>query len=358
MTRRSSTLLGILIALSTPGFMSAQQDETRTWEERLRAIDQVLPSWMDEAGIPGLAIAAVTAESMWVRGYGVRDVGATEAVDAATIFEAASLSKPVFAQLVLHELSAGRIDLDEPLSRYWDYEDLADDPRRAAITASIVLSHRTGLPNWRRDRPLAIEFDPGSRFQYSGEGYVYLERVLAHLRGTPLEQRAREIVFEPMGMEDSSFHFELGTPNSAVPHHSEGHALGKRPAAPPGNPAASLHTTAADYGSFVQQTLVEAQGRSGRHRLQSQRLTEVTDGVAWGLGWGLEYPEGRDEPALWHWGDNGPFKAFVYIDPAQGAGFVLFANSTNGLALTRRILQQLFPGDHPVLGWLSYEQLD
>ena len=275
-----------------------------------------------------------------------------------TVLESASLSKPVFARMVMSEVREGRLDLDRPLSAYWKYDDLADDPRGDGITARIVLSHRSGLPNWRRDRPLLIQFEPGTRFQYSGEGYVYLERVITHLRGTELEGRAQESVFGPLGMERSSFVFTGDGSGYALPHHSEGYALDKRPAPPPGNPAASLHTTASDYARFLRRTLTDAARDPSTLQLQSEHLTDVEEGVGWGLGWGLEYPDGKNDPALWHWGDNGPFKAFVYLDPVEGCGFVFFANSTNGLALTRRILEHLFPGDHPLLSWLRYDQLD
>ena len=81
----------------------------------------------------------------------------------------------------------------------------------------------------------------------------------------------------------------------------------------------------------------------------------VATGVSWSLGWALEDgPQGR---ALWHYGDNGPFKAFVYIVPDAGQGVVFFANSTQGLSLTSRILGRLFPGEHPLFDWLDYEQI-
>ncbi|MBT8479329.1 MAG: beta-lactamase family protein [Gemmatimonadetes bacterium] len=325
---------------------------------RLSSLDRDLPAWMAEAAVPGLAIAVVSADTIWTQGYGVLAAGEGNPVTAESLFEAASLSKPVFARMALMEVERGRLRLDTPIAEYWEYPDLRDVRWRDRITARMVLSHRSGLPNWRRDQPLDIQFEPGDRFQYSGEGYVYLERAIAHLRGEGLEERAREMVMAPAGMLRSTFVFDGTASNHAIPHDEEGQPQEKRPAPLPGNPASSLHTTAADYGRFIQGLLLEMRADTSIMARMTGQRTPVADGVAWGLGWGLEYPGERIRPALWHWGDNGPFKAFVYVDPVEDLGFVFFANAMNGLALTRRILERLLPGPHPLLGWLRYDQLN
>lgn len=348
-----------LVFLPSRADLSAQVDlRSAQWVSRLDALARAIPSWMTEAGIPGLSIAVVTSGEAWHHDFGLISAEREEKIGPETLFEAASLSKPVFAHIVLDEVTDGLLGLDVPLTEYWDYPDLRSDPQRGGITARIVLSHRTGLPNWRRDQPLRIQFEPGTQFQYSGEGYVYLQRVVAALTGTELERYAQEKLLLPMGLDRSGFTFVGVEPDHALPHHSRGYPLDKRPAESPGNAAASLHTTAHEYGEFVGATLRLAKSAPDRFDQVTQHLTDVADGVGWGLGWGLEYPDDRDSPALWHWGDNGPFKAFVYADPVNDVGFVFFANSTNGLAITGRILEHIVPGDHPLLDWLDYEQLN
>lgn len=326
--------------------------------EALVSLDGDLPGWMDEAVVPGLALAVVTSDSLWTRAYGVTDANEGHPVVGTTLFEAASLSKPVFARMAMMEVGRGTIDLDAPLAEYWAYPDLQDDEWADAITARMVMTHRSGLPNWRRDQPLSIEFAPGDRFQYSGEGYVYLDRALAVMSGQSLEERAQRMVLAPLGMERSSFTFRLDATDYAIPHDGQGRPLEKRSAPPPGNPAASLHTTATDYGRFIRQLLREIRSNPSVLAALTDGSTPVAEGVEWGLGWGVEYRGDRGAPALWHWGDNGPFKAFVYVDPLADRGFVFFANSHNGLALTQRLLERLFPGHHPLLRWLRYDQLD
>ena len=108
-------------------------------------------------------------------------------MDDRTIFEGASLSKPLFAYMVMFLVEDEKLDLDKPLHEYLDYHyhgiDKEDD-RYKEITARMVLSHTTGFPNWRPDYDLIIHFDPGTDFRYSGEGYIFLERVIQSILNT------------------------------------------------------------------------------------------------------------------------------------------------------------------------------
>ena len=125
-------------------------------------------------------------------------------LDTATIFEAASLSKPVFAYLVLRLADRGEFDLDRPLLEMLEYPRVAHDERSKRITARMVLSHGTGLPNWGGER-LTLQFDPGTAYGYSGEGFVFLQKAIERVTGRSLEALARREVFQPLGMTRSSF---------------------------------------------------------------------------------------------------------------------------------------------------------
>ena len=108
-------------------------------------------------------------KTVWLYGFGVKDKETQAPVQTDTIFEAASLSKPVFTYGVLKLVDQGKLDLDAPLSSYLP-KPYVPDERVSKITARLVLSHRTGFPNWRGDDGLPIYFSPGERFSYSGEG--------------------------------------------------------------------------------------------------------------------------------------------------------------------------------------------
>jgi CubicO group peptidase (beta-lactamase class C family) len=169
-------------------------------------LEKHVPQLMKDGEVPGLAIALVrNGDVFWHRGFGVKNSKTKEAVDDTTVFEAASLSKPVFAYAVLKLVDSGKIDLDRPLNQYLPGNyDVGDDPRLSQITARHVLSHTTGFPNWRSGKTLTIHFKPGERFSYSGEGFVYLSKVIEHVTLEQFDDFMKRTVFQPLGMTSSS----------------------------------------------------------------------------------------------------------------------------------------------------------
>ncbi len=326
-----------------------------------------IPALLEEAGVPGLQIAVLDdGRITWTAEYGLKDTGSGAPVDAGTVFQAASLSKPVLAYLALRMAERGALDLDASLYDLLPYERFADVERARLLTPRRVLSHQTGLPNWGGD-PLAFEFDPGTRFGYSGEGYVYLQRVIEAQTGSTLERLARREVFEPLGMTDSRFTWEEGeTPALATGHDAVGG--GTDPRRPEANAASSLHTTARDYARFLVAWL-DGEGLGPDNARQAfepvvrmhgdergaEDSTAARGKVGWGLGWGTQ--DHRGEHVVWHWGDNGVFRAFVALRPADGAGVVYLANSVNGLAIAQQLVEPVVGDMTPSIGWLDYRQV-
>lgn len=113
----------------------------------------------------------------------MKNSASKELVDNDTVFEAASTSKPVFAYAVMKLVEKGVIDLDTPLTHYTSERFLKGDPRLDLVTARHVLSHTSGFPNWRSAEGLRLDFTPGEKWSYSGEGYSYLQSVVTHLTG-------------------------------------------------------------------------------------------------------------------------------------------------------------------------------
>ncbi|MEQ9104502.1 MAG: serine hydrolase [Rhodothermales bacterium] len=322
------------------------------------AIADQLNELADRARIPGMSLAYMeNGEVAWTHVVGVRSAVTAPKVTPETVFEAASLSKPVVAWVV-HRLAAdGAFDLDRPLAEYLAYDRSGTDPRLFDITARTVLRHASGFPNWRpAGGDLAILTDPGLQFSYSGEGFVFLQQAVEKATSSNLHALAQQLVFRPLGMTSSSFVWrDTYTPVLAVGHDREGVALNKfTPEV--ANAAFSLHTTAADYARFM---IALATGEG----LPEDAVTALTqpsisaeDGIYWSEGVGLEpTPAGQ---ALWHWGDNAGYKAFAWVAPGATSGFVLFTNSDNGMLILEEVYDLLIDGPGTAVAWLNYESVD
>jgi CubicO group peptidase (beta-lactamase class C family) len=331
----------------------------------VRALEQTVPELMRKNSVPGLSLALIrNGKIYWVKSFGVKDGDVP--VTNETIFEAASLSKVVFAYAVLKLVDQGKIDLDAPLQRYLNGPYIEGDPRIDKITARMVLSHRTGFPNWRPKEGLAIHFEPGDHFSYSGEGFVFLAKAVERITGQNVNEFMRQTVFTPLGMSSSSYVWrEDYDARTAIGHDKDGGAQEKwKPKE--ANPASSLQTTALDYARFMTALL---DGKGLRPETLKQMETPQTavqqkctvncfaagplsKSVFWGLGVGLE--KTSIGPAFWHWGDNGAFKAYMVGFPRRKSGLVMFTNSENGLGIADAVVKAAFGADQPSLQWLRH----
>jgi len=336
-------------------------------------LGQTIPHLMTEADIPGLSIAVIRDSKMiWTRAFGVTNSQIKSPVNDNTVFEAASLTKPVFAYAVLKLVDDGKLDLDTPLVKYLPGRyDVGDDPRLDQITARHVLSHTTGFPNWRPrgDKTLKMYFTPGDRFSYSGEGFVYLSKVVEQITGESQEAFIKRTVFDPLNMKSSNLVWRSDYESLKTFTHDWVGGVSGRGKPDKSNAAASLQTTANDYAKFLIAMLKGTGLKPATARLMLTPQSSVTlagafslnapdakrsPTVSWGLGWGLE--KTKDGMAFWHWGDNGDTKAFVLADPKQKAGLVMFANSANGLSIINELVGSVMGNDHPSLAWLNLER--
>ena len=369
-----------------------------------------LPFLMEVAEVPGLAMSVVRDNRIvWKYRAGITDTKTRNPVSATTLWPAASLGKPVLALAVLRLVDEKRIDLDTPLRTYLPGYT-PDDPKANRITARHVLSHSSGLPNWRGDdsEPLVPQFEPGARFRYSGEGFFYLERVVEHITGSPFEQFMEQSVFAPLDMTSSTYSWRADMPSRVVAGHNRDQsytifwqslgdqlldeakrqnralasftiediraALGKQTPPPRTlpqflipNAAASLVTTPEDYGNFLIALLGAEQSpkvglRRGTFEAMLTPQSRINSALSWGLGWGLELPSLTADPShaatdsatryMWHWGDNGSWKNFVLAHPATRSAIVVFTNGSRGLHVAERIVTAATGIDHAAFLWL------
>jgi len=214
---------------------------------------------MDSPEIPGLSIAVINdAEMVYHRTFGVKNIETGAAVNSSTIFEAASLSKPLSSYFVMKQIEKGVIGLDDPLYRYMAHPAIRDnDKRYELITPRMVLSHTTGFPNWSVDKPIEMKFTPGTGFSYSGEAHQYLTALLAVAQHTNWQEGLDSIfqqdVAKPLGMKRSFYvRNDYTTRHKATGYFKDGRvkdfwldgsiSFGG---------AHTLHTEAVDYARFL-----------------------------------------------------------------------------------------------------------
>lgn len=335
--------------------------------ELIADLSQTMTRLQAEAFVPGAAIALVEhSELVWIGWFGQANARTRARVTAETVFEAASLSKPVFAYAVLRLADRGLIDLDAPLTTYLQRRYVEGDDRLDRITARHVLSNTSGFPNWRpRHAPLEIFFTPGERFSYSGEGYAYLQEAVENITGQPLDAAMAELVFTPLGMTSSSFIWRSIFERRKATGHDEIGQANVRREPPSADAASSLHTTASDYARFMS-ALLQREGLT-EARFEDMWSPQVTldetcmictrqpmqvpsATLSWGLGWGLETT--ATDTTIWHWGDNTDMQAFVVAMPAARRALVIFTNGENGLSLVPPLVERMAGRRSPALDWL------
>jgi CubicO group peptidase (beta-lactamase class C family) len=338
--------------------------------EAIKRLQKDIPRLLEKSNVPGLSIALIrNGKMVWTQGFGIADTRNKKPVNNNTVFEAASLSKPVFAYAILKLADEGKLDLDKPLNQYLGNNyDVLNDDRINLITARHVLSHSAGFPNWRNGKDLPINFQPGSKFSYSGEGMVYLSRVAEKITGLRFEDFMQQYALQPLGMTSSSYIWRNRYDTlKAFRHDILGSWAGRNqpedgkedPSRDHGNAAASLSTTASDYSKFIIAILNGDGLKKATWQQMMQPQSRVNDKyppVAWGLGIGLEtMPTGE---YLWHWGDNGDAKAYISALLPDKSAVVYFADGNNGLSFTKEILDDAIGGDHPALSHLKYDHFD
>jgi CubicO group peptidase (beta-lactamase class C family) len=327
---------------------------------------------MKKENIPGLSIVIIeNAEIASHDEYGLKNSEAVDPIDDITIFEVASLSKPVFAYGILQMVEDGLLNLDKPLVEYLPYPDVENDKRLKFITARMVLSHTTGFPNWRAEgESLKIYFQPGEKFSYSGEGFVYLQKVAEKLLELSMEDYLKKSVFQPLGMAHSSFVWQKEYEKLMASGHNAAGIPIKRPRSPTGNAAFTLNTTALDYAKFI---IAIMKGTGLKPETMHQMMTpqirveegcvncvhkhpgKLSDSISWGLGWGLQRSVQGD--SFWHWGDNNGFKSYVVGFRKEKKGIIIFTNSSNGLGLSiiPQIIHKIWGSWQPAFDWIDTE---
>jgi CubicO group peptidase (beta-lactamase class C family) len=378
--------LAALLAIAAITAFAATQSSNVSNVKRLdgstissQEIDATATRLIDAAKVPGAGIAILNGQRIvYLKAYGVRDKEKGLPLTPDSVMTAASLTKPAFAYLVMQLVQEGVLSLDkpvyqylpQPLPEYSDYKDLAGDERYKKITARMLLAHASGFPNWRwanNDKKLNINFEPGLRFAYGGEGIELLQLVVETVTNRSLTGLMRDRIFAPFGMARTSMIWEPRFESDfANAYDEQERSLGpqrrKHPSA-----AGSMQTTLADYSRFLQAVMhgdgLRKETRDlilapqiqilSKHEFPSLS-SETTDEnksirLSYGLGWGLYWtPYGE---AFFKEGHDDGLRHYAVCFDKPGIGFLIMTNSENGEGIYKELLETLLKNTYTPIEW-------
>lgn len=322
-------------------------------------LNTTIENILDDANIPALTITILDDGNIVYSNYfGVKDTKSNKPIDNNTIFEAASLTKPITAYCAIRLVAEGKLDLDTPLFKYLEYEPIKYDERYKLITGRMVLCHTSGFPNWRRfnkDGKLDIKFTPGEKYSYSGEGFVYLQKVLEKLHNKPIDSIVNEMVLQPLNMTNSYMMF------SESLNHTIGHDIDENPKDKwiPEKPSGTgtLHTTAKDYSKFLNELIKpKFLDKSIINQMMIPQVQISQDDSTLSFGLGVALQTINSDTLFWHWGSNPGFRSFFIVSRNLNKGFIYFTNSDMGLSIVDRMIEMILSDTTILSGWKKYPQ--
>ena len=319
--------------------------------------------------VPGLSIAVINDGQLeWARGYGVMRAGEFTAVKPETLFQAASISKPVAALGALTLVQSGELSLDRDVNeqlKSWKVPAAAVAGGEK-VTLRRLLSHTAGItvhgfPGYAADRPrptlvqvlngtgastaaIRLELKPGTKWRYSDGGYAVLQQLMCDVSGRDFPALMQDRVLGPAGMRASTY--EQPLPAARVAEAAAGHDAEAKPV--PGNAhvypemaAAGLWTTPSDLARFALAVQHSLEGREGliTRGLAMEMITPILPDAEYGLGLGVK--GSGENLQLSHGGSNEGFRCMLVFYPRLRRGAVVMTNSDNGSRLITEVLRAL-----------------
>ncbi|MDQ3617113.1 MAG: beta-lactamase family protein, partial [Pseudomonadota bacterium] len=332
-----------------------------------RTLHLSLLQWMDALAVPGVSVAVIDDHGVaWVKAYGVTTTGpGSSPVTPGTLFQAASIAKPVVALAVMHQVERGRFDLDADINDYlksWKLpaSELQDGEN---VTLRRLLAHTGGItpggfPGYARtapvpgivqmlsgtapasNRPARVVSKPGTEVAYSGLGYLMLQLALEDLLNKPFESILQETVLRPLGLDDSTFEQDLPEPlqaRAAHGHRSSGGSIEGGWLVNPELAAAGLWTTPTELATLVVEVAKSKRGGEGR-LLSSDMTRQMLSRHQDEMGLGFVVREGDPHGYFAHSGGNQGYFAHFEMLADSGKGIVIMTNSDAGQALASLVI--------------------
>ena len=326
---------------------------------------------MEEFGVPGVSVAVIQDFKIhWAKAYGVADVETGQLVDIETMFQAASISKPVAAIGVLRAVQDGLFSLDDDINDILDSWTLdgREFTRNRPVTPRTLTSHTSGLgdgfgfPGYDPEQPLPttvqileghelsnvgsvfMEREPLTFFEYSGGGVTVMELALSDVRRRPFVDVLQEGVLAPIGMTRSSYAQPISpehNQNAARAHDNNGESRGPKWHVYPEHAAAGLWTTPTDLARLIIEVQRSASGESNRVLSQSM-IQEMLNPVGVGpFAVGFTVSKVGEGWYFSHGGSNWGFRALMLAHKVKGYGLVVMTNADQGSTVINEISRRI-----------------
>lgn len=392
--RRNSTLIvSASLVFSAARLVGNTAPNTSVIEDRIKRVENgLLPPAMIKGQkvepmklaermkfyhTPGLSIAAINDGRLeWARGYGAREADG-DAVTPDTLFQAASISKPVFAMAALRLVQEGKLDLDEDVNRKLvSWKVPANEfTKNKAVTLRGLLSHTAGLTvhgfnGYERDapvptllqildgvkpansEPIRVDLVPDTTYRYSGGGYVVIQQLLLDVTGKDFPAFMQDTILGPIGMAHSSYEHPLPREQwaqAAIGYQENGERVKGDWHIYPEMAPAGLWTTASDLARFAIEIQQSLAGKSTKVLFQEMTKQMLKPNIGgWGLG--LEVGGEGSSAHFNHSGGNAGFRCFLFGYNTTGRGAVVMTNSDSGAELGEEILRSIAKE----YGWTDY----
>ncbi|MEM7157336.1 MAG: serine hydrolase domain-containing protein [Myxococcota bacterium] len=346
---------------------------------------------MAELDVPGMSVAVIHGGKIdWAAGYGVLQAGGSTPVDTDTMFQAASMSKPLTVLAALRMVEAGTLDLDADVNTYLKSWTLPDNQHTKAqpVTIRGLASHCAGLtvhgfPGYAEgvpvptvpqildgvapanNQPIRVDKPPGQGFRYSGGGTTILQLLLADVSGKSFPQVLAEQVLKPVGMRRSTYEQPLPKrfhANAAVAHRDTGKAIPGRWHTYPEMGAAGLWTRPSDLAQLLlevrrahggdEAALVSPKTAQAALLRQCPGMVGQPGSAAGYVGLGFMVAPRTGDLRFGHGGGNEGFRSQMLLDVERGSGVVVMTNSDNGGVLTDEVINAVAH----VYGWPAHEE--
>jgi CubicO group peptidase (beta-lactamase class C family) len=324
---------------------------------------------MEYYKVPGVSIAVINDYKIeWAKGYGVLEAGEARPVTTETLFQAASISKPVAALAALKMVEDGTFNLDEDVNNKlvtWKVPE-NEFTSQKKVTLRGLLSHSAGvtvhgfrgyahneeMPTLQQildgekpanSDPIRVDIVPGTKFRYSGGGYCIVQQLLIDNKNKPLPEIMKETILSPLHMTNSTYEQPLPKEkmaNAAVAHRSDGTPIEGEWHTYPEIAAAGLWTTPSDLARFAIELMLSLSDKSNKI-ISSDMIKQMLTPQQENNGLGI-FVDGEDFNFHFsHSGGNEGYRCFLVAYPEKGQGAVIMTNSDNGWQLYPEILRSI-----------------